>query len=65
MMKFTIGKRYKWSPYASGRNLWKNGILESIEEKNGHMIGHFITRDDEDWVIPLDAGDVNIELFKK
>lgn len=52
---FKIGKRYKWSPYWHGANLFKNGILQEIKNANGQLIGLFITRDNEQWEIPLDA----------
>lgn len=63
-MEFKVGKRYKWNPYVHGTNLWKNGILERIEDKNGHRVGHFITRDGEEWSIPIDNEDCNVKPYK-
>jgi len=63
-MEFKDGKRYKWNPYISGTNLWKNGILERIENKNGYRIGHFITNTGEDCSIPIDDKDCNVKPFK-
>ena len=54
-MNFEIGKRYRWSPYRSGKKKWKNGILGEIFETHGMQYGKFITRDNEEWNIPLDA----------
>lgn len=62
-MKFKIGKRYRWSPYRSGRDKWKNGILSEIYSSHGFRYGKFITRDNEEWRIPLDCE--SLEAYKE
>jgi hypothetical protein len=66
-MEFIIGKRYKWNPYIHGQKLWKNGVLLKIYNKTYSSgktvrIGLFVTRNNEEWEINLDDG--NIELYK-
>ena len=63
-MKFKIGKRYRWNPYRSGKKKWKNGILsEIITGVDGVRYGIFVTRDNEEWQIPLWSED--LEKFKE
>lgn len=64
MTEYIIGKRYKWSPWVHGTNLWKDGILSSIENKKGRRIGVFITRSNETWEIPLDDEYCNVKPYK-
>lgn len=53
-MKFVVGKRYRWSPLKHGKDKWKNGILsEIITGVDGDRYGIFVTRDNEEWQIPL------------
>lgn len=54
-MKFVVGKRYCWSPFKHGKDKWKNGILNEIFVTHGIEYGKFITRDNEEWHIPLSA----------
>lgn len=54
-MEFKIGKRYRWSPYRLGKDKWKNGILSETFETHGIQYGKFVTRDNEEWSIPLNA----------
>lgn len=51
-MKFVIGKRYRWSPYKSGKKKWKNGVLSrTYMNEDGETYGVFIIRDGEEWAI--------------
>ena len=63
-MDFVIGKRYRWSPYHSGKQKWKNGILSKIIIGVGDVrYGIFVTRDNEEWQIPLWSE--NLEEYKE
>lgn len=62
-MEFKIGKRYRWSPYRSGKKKWKNGILKEIFDIDGVMHGKFVTRDNEEWSMPLHNS--RIEEYKR
>lgn len=63
-MDFVVGKRYKWSPYSSGKKKWKNGVLRKIIVGiDGARYGIFVTRDDEEWHIPLWS--IGLEEYKK
>lgn len=63
-MKLKIGKRYRWSPYRNGKKKWKNGILsEIITGVDGVRYGIFITRDNEEWQIPLSS--IDLEEWKE
>lgn len=58
-MKFVVGKRYRWSPYCNGNKKWKNGILsEIITGVDDVRYGIFVTRDNEEWQIPLWSEDL-------
>ena len=63
-MDFVIGKRYRWSPYRSGKKKWKNGILNKIiVGVDDARYGIFVTRDNEEWQIPLWSED--LEEYKE
>ncbi len=63
-MDFVIGKRYRWSPYSSGKKKWKNGILSKILiGVDDVRYGIFVTRDNEEWQIPLWSE--NLEEYKE
>lgn len=61
--KLVIGKRYQWSPHCSGLTKWKNGILSEIIHESKGDYGIFVTRNNEEWIIPLSS--MNIEEYKK
>lgn len=58
-MKFVVGKRYRWSPLKHGKEKWKNGILSKIIiGVDGARYGIFMTRNNEEWQIPLWSEDL-------
>lgn len=59
MTKFTVGKRYTWTAYTYGGPQY-DGILETI---TSDKLGHFVTRNNELWEIPLSAP--NLKPYKK
>lgn len=59
MTKFTVGKRYSWTAYTYGGPRY-DGILETI---TSDRMGHFLTRNNELWAIPLNAP--NLKPFKR
>lgn len=56
-MQYKIGKRYMWSPYASGRipygknHMYVNGILKEIDVYGN---GILTSLQNEDWIVPLE-----------
>lgn len=63
-MKFVVGMRYRWSPLKHGKDKWKNGILsEIITGVDGARYGIFVTRDNEEWLIPLCS--IDLEEYEK
>lgn len=63
-MELKTGKRYRWSPYHNGKKKWKNGILsEIITGVDGVRYGIFVTRDNEEWQIPLSS--IDLEEWKE
>lgn len=63
-MIFVVGKRYRWSPWNLGKDKWKNGILsEIITGVDSVRYGIFVTRDNEEWQIPLSS--IDLEEWKE